>query len=211
MIKFVYYRVQRLKMDKKIFRQKCLERLKSAIGSNRIRKDRIVISRLDRLLRRIAPKSMLVYLPMDIEVDIRPLLQRWRKKCKIFVPFIEGASFRMVEYRLPLRRNRFDIYEPPGSGRKHKDIDLMIVPVVGVDGDLRRVGFGKGMYDRFYATLKKRPVVVFVQRKKCMTKERLCDSYDIAADYYITPEETLYRGKTDDNRDIIGRRWRLRR
>ncbi len=87
----------------------------------------------------------------------------------------------------------------------------MIVPVVGVDGDLRRVGFGKGMYDRFYATLKRRPVVVFVQRKKCMTKERICDAYDIEADYYITPEVTLFRGYRDDHRDIVGHRRRIGR
>ncbi len=211
MIKFVYYRVQRLKMDKKIFRQKCLERLKNAMHKNPVRSDRSVLAKLDRLLTRIKPRTILLYLPMEIEVDIRPLVQKWRKKCKIFVPFIEGTSFRMVEYRLPLTRNRYSIYEPPKSIRRDKHIDLMIVPVVGVDGNLRRIGFGKGMYDRFYATLKKKPVVVFVQRRACMTKMPLCDSYDIEADYYITPEMTLYRGKTDDNRDIVGRRWRIRR
>jgi 5-formyltetrahydrofolate cyclo-ligase len=63
---------------------------------------------------------------------------------------------------------------------------MIIVPVIGVDRYYKRVGFGKGMYDRFYEKLKKKPVVLFVQRKRCYTKEVVSSSYDISADFYIT-------------------------
>jgi 5-formyltetrahydrofolate cyclo-ligase len=139
---------------------------------------------------------------MAIEVDLRKLIYKYRKKLNIFVPFIERESFKMVKYRLPLKSNSFNIYEPPNSQKVFKRVDMIIVPVVGVDGDFKRVGFGKGMYDRFYEKLKNKPVTIFVQRKKCATKSIVTDSYDIHADYYITPKELIFRGKNNDNRDI---------
>jgi 5-formyltetrahydrofolate cyclo-ligase len=82
---------------------------------------------------------------MPIEADVEYLMKKYRKKLKILTPFIEGESFKMVQYRLPLKRNSFDIYEPPNSKKVQKKVDMIIVPVVGVDGDFKRVGFGKGM------------------------------------------------------------------
>ena len=70
---------------------------------------------------------------------------------------MDGVSFKMVPLRLPLERKAFGIYEPRASHRKINLIDVAIVPAVGVDGSLRRIGFGKGMYDRFFPTLKTRP------------------------------------------------------
>ena len=59
--------------------------------------------------------------------------------------------------------------------------------IVGVDTTLKRVGFGKGMYDRFYEKenryIKK---TVFVARELCYSKEIITDDYDVKADMIIT-------------------------
>lgn len=192
-------------MDKKIFRQKCLKRLRLESGKYNRAKDHRVLLQIDRIVSLHRPASILFYLPMPMEVDISELLRRYRGKYKIFVPFIVKESFKMVLYRLPLVRNRYNISEPRTSHLKSDNVDLIIVPVVGVDGACKRVGFGKGMYDRYFQSLKKRPgrepIVLFVQRVKCYTKSIVTDSFDMTADYYITPEETLYRGRNHDNRN----------
>jgi 5-formyltetrahydrofolate cyclo-ligase len=188
-------------LDKKIFRQKCLQKLRKKEGTYNRAKDRKVALEVDRIVKAHRPESILFYLPMPLEIDLRDLMQRYRKKYKIFVPFIVKESFKMVKYRLPLVRNRYEILEPRTSHLKINDVDLIIVPVVGVDGACKRVGFGKGMYDRYFQSLQKRPTVLFVQRVKCYTKSIVTDSFDITADYYITPEETLYRGRNHDNRN----------
>ena len=100
---------------------------------------------------------------------------------------MEGESFKMVPFRLPLKKKKFGIYEAGRSLRDIKKIDIAIVPVVGVDGNLQRVGFGKGMYDRFFAKLKKKPYTLFVQLEFCYTKELICDSYDVSCDLLLTP------------------------
>jgi 5-formyltetrahydrofolate cyclo-ligase len=100
---------------------------------------------------------------------------------------MEGESFRLVKYRLPLKRKKFGIKEPKYSNKyRRKDIDIAIVPILGRDSTNRRVGFGRGMYDRFFENTKyniKR--VVFVSRLDCISKEIITNSYDIEADYII--------------------------
>jgi 5-formyltetrahydrofolate cyclo-ligase len=192
-------------LDKKTFRRYCLNRLKCVPQSKKYIKDNLVTQKIAKLIALKKPKSILFYLPMNIEVDVQKLMRVYRRKLKIFVPFIEGESFKMVQYRLPLKSNSLNILEPPNSQKVTKRVDMIIVPVVGVDGDYRRVGFGKGMYDRFYEKLKSKPVTVFVQRKRCKTQIKVTDSYDIQADYYITPKELIDTGKHDDNRDYTSR------
>ncbi len=178
-------------MDKKCFRKKCLKRLKNSLKSRKYINDKLVEFKIVKVIQKHKPKSILFYLPLPFEVDTKSLIKNYRKKLKIFTPFIVGESFKMVQYRQPLRCNSFNIYEPSNSKIEFKRVDMIIVPVVGVDGNFKRVGFGKGMYDRFYEKLKNRPIVVFVQHIKCHTKEKITDDYDVRGDYYITPKEFI--------------------
>jgi len=175
-------------LDKKEFRKYALKRLKKASKSRKYIKDFRVRKKVENIIKKYKPKSILFYFPLKFEVDLMPLAKKYRKKIDIFLPFIEEKSFKMVKYRLPLRKNSFNVFEPKNSYLKIKDIDMIIVPVLGVDGNFKRVGFGKGMYDRFYDKLKKKPIVIFVQRESCITDEKITDWYDISADFYITPK-----------------------
>jgi 5-formyltetrahydrofolate cyclo-ligase len=175
-------------MNKIKLRKKCIKKLKKVSKSNsKFSKDKKISQKLETIINSKKIKSILFYLPLGIEADLRKLMLFYKKRLKIFVPFIEGESFKMVEYRLPLKKNGFGILEPASSRFMQKEVDLIVVPVVGVDRNLQRIGFGKGMYDRFYEKLKSKPIVIFVQRVKCFTKKRITDAYDISADFYITP------------------------
>ncbi len=187
-------------MDKQRFRKICLQRLRKASGPGARRRDAAVVRKIEKIIKKMNPKSILLYVPMGHEVDIRPLFRRLRRRHRIYVPFMEGESFKLVQYRLPLFRKRYGILEPNNSHFYLSRIDLAVVPVLGVDGRFRRIGFGKGMYDRFFGSLKRRPVTLFVQRTTCCTKEKITDDYDVMADIYITPEETIFRGKRHADR-----------
>lgn len=123
---------------------------------------------------------------MDIEVNVIPIINilRKRKDINVFVPYMVGETFKPVKYRLPLRKGKFNIKEPQNS-YLNVEIDMAIVPVVGIDGINKRVGFGKGMYDRYYAQLKTKPYTIFTQRVLCRTNDILSDQYDIEADFII--------------------------
>jgi 5-formyltetrahydrofolate cyclo-ligase len=102
---------------------------------------------------------------------------------------MEGKSFRLVKYRFPLVKKRFGLREPKDSKQyRKKKIDLAIVPIIGMDTTCRRIGFGKGMYDRFFEKeLKNISYVVFVARRLCYTSQEITDRYDVRADEVIVP------------------------
>ena len=131
--------------------------------------------------------NILLYVPLPTEVNLIHLIQtlRKQKKYQVFVPKLEKTSFNMVKYRFPLVKNHWCIYEPKTFNiYKNIIIDIAIVPVLGVDKNMKRIGFGKGMYDRFYSTLKVRPYSIFTSRMRNIATQSLCQWYDIQADKY---------------------------
>ncbi len=170
--------------NKNDFRKECKKRLKKALKQSKIKRDTLVSQKILKYVDDIKAKNILLYLPLDKEIDIRKVLQKLRKTegFTIFVPFMEGVSFKMVKFRLPLFKKRFNIFEPNNSYARGKKIDLVIVPVLGVDGAFRRVGFGKGMYDRFFESLNYRPKIAFVELIECFNPSRVAEAYDIQAD-----------------------------
>ena len=175
---------------KKQFRTYCLKRLKKASGIGSYRKDKIVLQRLYQFIVKNNAQKIMLYLPLKTEVDIYPLIQKLRKeKRTLYVPFMEGKSFRVVKYRYPLETKRFGIKEPKDSKQyRNKKLDIAVVPIVGMDITHRRVGFGKGMYDRFFEKeMKNIDKTVFVARELCYSKEIVTDDFDVKADMIIVP------------------------
>lgn len=181
-------------LTKEIFRKNSMQKIQNMYTHNKLYRDAMLEKRLTRLLKKYKHKNILVYLPLPFEADITKSVKQMRRKLNVFVPFMEGESFKMVPLRLPLKKKRFGIFEAGNTIRNIKKIDIAIVPAIGVDGELKRVGFGKGMYDRFFAKLKKKPYTIFIQPELCYTKELICDSYDVEADVLITPKIEMYKG-----------------
>jgi len=168
------------------FRKSCIKRLKFTSVTSKYYKDKIVIKKLENFINRSKAKNILLYIPLGMEVDVNPLINKFRKNKNVYVPYMEGESFKIVKYRLPLQKKKFGIKEPNNSFYKAKKIDLAIVPIVGVDAIGKRVGFGKGMYDRFFGKLSYKPTLVFTQLVLCKSNKVLSENYDIQADYIIT-------------------------
>ncbi len=178
-----------MKLNHKVrFRKLCIERLETTSRRCRYYKSKVLLKSLENVIFESKVKNILLYIPLDMEVDIKPLINKLRKykDKKVFVPFIQGDSFKVVQYRLPLKRKKFGIKEPNNSFFKVKQIDIALVPIVGVDYVLKRIGFGKGMYDRFFYKLKYKPKIIFTQLVLCKSDEILSNDYDIQADYIIT-------------------------
>ncbi len=178
------------KRDKTAFRKHCLERLNSTGGKRTYVRDKKVLQKLYALIRAQRAERIMLYIPLKTEVNLNPLIKQLRKEGKaLYVPFMEGKSFRLVKYRYPLERKRFGIKEPKYSRQyRNKQIDIAIVPIVGMDATYRRVGFGKGMYDRFFEKeMKNIATTVFVARRLCYSKSVVTDDYDVKADVVIVP------------------------
>lgn len=175
-------------MTKQEYRKIALKRLKSIPKRQRYLIDKKLNKALYELIKSRQIKSAMLYVPLGIEVNITPLINKLRREgVLVLVPFMEGESFRLVKYRLPLERKIYGIREPNISNQfRKKKIDIAIVPIVATDSSYKRVGFGKGMYDRFFAkdtdTVQE---IIFTQRVLCQCTEDITDSYDIRADQIV--------------------------
>ena len=182
--------VMQKKMTKKEFREQCLQRLRKAGGIGSYKKDKTVLNALYAMIRHDNARKIMLYLPLGTEVDLYPLIKQLRReKRALYVPFMEGKSFSLVKYRYPLEKKRFGIKEPKASKQyRIKQLDIAIVPIVGMDLTCRRIGFGKGMYDRFFEKeIKNINKIVFVARELCYSKDEITDDYDVRADVIIVP------------------------
>ncbi|PAF51310.1 5-formyltetrahydrofolate cyclo-ligase [Helicobacter sp. 13S00477-4] len=161
--------------------------------------DKQTIEILKKELLNIKSKRILLYCPIGLEVNIYPLIYQLRKQkgIKIFIPYVDRVSFKVVPFRLPLIKNQFNIFEPKQSLFYLTKIDTAIIPVLGIDKNFKRIGFGKGMYDRFFEMLKYRPNIIFVARKMMVSKDIITDSYDILGDKFISNFCATKRGIDD--------------
>ncbi|WQN28409.1 5-formyltetrahydrofolate cyclo-ligase [Stutzerimonas stutzeri] len=102
-------------------------------------------------------RHIALYLPNDGEIDPRLLLRAAQRRGKAtYLPVLNPwPRTRMVFQRIEpgerLRRNRFGIFEPvirTARQRRVWALDLLLMPLVGFDGNGGRLGMGGGFYDR---------------------------------------------------------------
>ncbi|NPA50147.1 MAG: 5-formyltetrahydrofolate cyclo-ligase, partial [Epsilonproteobacteria bacterium] len=88
-------------MDKKSrFRKEALELLRDYNLPFRLKKE--LNYYLYKYIKQKGYKKVMLYIPLKSEVDINWLIKRLRmEKVEIFVPFMEGESFKLVKYKLP--------------------------------------------------------------------------------------------------------------
>lgn len=162
-------------------------------------------------------KNVLVYMPFGDEANINPLISLLRKKkCRVFIPFIQEISFKMIPLRLPLHKNSFGIYESNNSIFKINKVDVAIVPVLGIDKHFKRIGFGKGMYDRFMSACKNKIHIIFIARSPNYSPNVITQHHDISGDCFFTPSALCVRKRNGTmvcnrkyNLWIIGGRKRI--
>ncbi len=175
-------------MDKKAkFRKEALKEL-SKKRVNNYKRDKILVNRLYKFIKSLQIKDIMLFIPLNSEPNIAPLIKLLRE-CgyNLYVPFMQKDTFKLVKYRLPLKTKKFKIKEPNNSFLEVKKIDLSIVPILGIDSTYRRIGFGKGMYDRFYSKYgDKINKTIFLQRDIYFSKEIITNSYDISANCIFT-------------------------
>jgi 5-formyltetrahydrofolate cyclo-ligase len=117
----------------------------------------LAASAVSRLPAFKAGARVAIYLPFDRETNTAALLVAARRRgIRIFVPVVTDRRHRRLRF-YPLsgktRRGLFGISVPHRTGRATAPrwFNLIVVPLVGVDGEGRRLGMGGGFYDRALA------------------------------------------------------------
>ncbi len=144
-----------------------------------------------------AGKRIALYLPFDRETDTAALLAAARRRhARIFVPVIVDRRHGRIRF-YPLdgktRRGTFGISVPSALAQPTPPrwMNLIVVPVVGVDAAGRRLGMGGGFYDRALEYRRRRrrwpgPHVVGLAFDCQRTESEFSDAWDLALDSLAT-------------------------
>lgn len=108
-----------------------------------------IIARLEADEDFVQAATVLLYSSLPDEVDTRDLLMRWYKRKLLLLPVVQGDELRLKRFCGEFQPGPFGIQEPSGElfgdyGR----VDLAVVPGMAFDAAGRRLGRGKGYYDR---------------------------------------------------------------
>lgn len=145
--------------------------------------------------------TMMVYAPLPMELDIRPLvecaLRAGRVVCMPRVGW-EGRSLTPVAIHGMddlVEGERFGVREPrPGARIVAKDmLDLIIVPGLAFDEAGGRLGRGAGFYDRFLGSLGPRALKIGLAYEAQVFASVPVEALDVRLDVVVTERRVMER------------------
>ena len=113
-----------------------------------------VMEQLMQHPRFLAAETVMLYHALPDEVDTQSILQGFYQQKQLLLPVIDGDTMFPVCYTGEdnLHAGSYNINEPQGAPfTRLSSIDLVIAPGMAFDTAGRRMGRGKGYYDRFLA------------------------------------------------------------
>ena len=128
-------------MDKKEARSYALKERKSITYDNQA------------LLKELTPyfynkRVVGIYYPLKDELDLR-FLEKAFPNIKFVYPAIINNEIIFKEKGNKWNKGLFNINEPTGNVVLKNDIDLIITPLLCINKNNYRIGYGKGFYDKY--------------------------------------------------------------
>jgi len=154
------------------------------IASKKIQK------KLDKIFAFKNAKKIGVYYPIGSEIFTQDIIQELLSKGKeVFLPKVMGESmeFRKIIDFSSLEPGNFDIMEPKEECPVDNNLDVILVPTVGISQIGVRLGYGYGFYDRFLA--KNKTVAISLTLEKQIIKNIPKSEHDIIMDWIVTEDK----------------------
>jgi 5-formyltetrahydrofolate cyclo-ligase len=135
------------------------------------------------------------YYPSNYEIDDLEILDLLDKQnYQISLPIVKKnnqMNFYKWSNKDPLKINKFGIPEPISSKILYPDI--MLVPLVGYDDNLNRLGYGGGFYDRYIEKIDKIKRVTKIGLAFSFQKIKSVpiNKYDKKLDFIITEKKII--------------------
>jgi 5-formyltetrahydrofolate cyclo-ligase len=133
-----------------------------------------------------------VYYPIGSEILTQDIIQELISDGKdVFLPKIieKEMEFRKIIDFSSLEKGSFDIMEPKEDCEIDNDLDVVLVPTVGISPIGVRLGYGHGFYDRFLA--KHKSITISLTFEKQVVKKIPKSEHDIVIDWIITEDRIL--------------------
>lgn len=110
-----------------------------------------IFEAVERLPRFRTARTVALFAALPDEPDTQLALARWSVRRRVVLPRVEGDAMEFYDYRPGcLAPGAFGIAEPqPDTICAASEIDVAICPGAAFTADGRRLGRGRGYYDRY--------------------------------------------------------------
>ena len=143
-------------------------------------------------------KLLFCYISTADEVSTEAIIDTAEEgDIKIAVPCVYGDKMYPIKYfgKEALIQNKYGIYEPKFDDAKIATIEdaVVLVPLLGFDENMNRLGHGKGFYDRFFAENPNCTKIGLAFEEQKFDKV-IHDRFDVQMDYIVT-DKNIYEAK----------------
>ena len=132
------------------------------------------------------------YYPIGSEILTQDIMQEALSDGKeIFLPKVVGKNieFRKIENFSNLENGSFDIMEPHDECPVDNNLDVILVPTVGISQKGVRLGYGHGFYDRFLAENKIETISLTLEKQ--IVKNIPRSDHDIIINWIVTEDRVI--------------------
>lgn len=181
-------------MNKAELRKYLLEKRNSLSREEVLSASETIIREIDALIKKNKSIVLLGFMPLGNEIDLRALYKKilagyYKENFDIDIilglPRVCGKEMRFFKIDLldNLEKSKFGIMEPRLNGEEiiAKNAHVM-VPLIGLDKDKRRLGFGGGFYDKYFGKHKDNTLYGLVYDFQINIDFEV-NEYDIAMDH----------------------------
>ena len=136
------------------------------------------------------------YYPIGSEILTQGIIQEALSKGKqVFLPKVvkEEIEFRQITDFSSLETGSFNIMEPRQDCPTDNNLDVIIVPTVGVSPTGVRLGYGHGYYDKFLAKNKTETISIILEKQ--IVKNIPKSDHDVLVDWIVTEDRVIQTSK----------------
>ncbi len=181
-------------MDKHTLRQRIKTQKSLLTHAERLAAASTVFAAVERTAAFLLADRILIYNSLPDELSTAGFIAKWSGRKQFFLPRVNGVNLELLPYeRTRMHLGAFHIEEPDGTELADPDsMDLIIVPAVAMDNSGRRLGRGRGFYDRLL-TLTRATTIGVGYDFQFIAEGIPVEPHDVALDLVIT--ETHRGGK----------------
>lgn len=167
-----------------------MKEVRAGLDNKDVKAERLTEHTLDWLEKQreqTGKNTVFVYLSFSTEADTDGLIERLQERgFAVYCPKIENGEMHAVRYGDDFTLSKFGIREPVGD-KLTVSPDFAITPLLAVDKNGNRLGYGKGYYDIYFKRfpLAERIGYCFA----CQVRKNLpCHENDVALQWLITED-----------------------
>jgi len=141
-------------------------------------------------------KKIGVYYPIGSEIMTQDIIQEALSEGKgVFLPKVveKNIEFRKIESVSDLENGSFDILEPRDECPVDNNLDVILVPTVGISPKGVRLGYGHGFYDRFLAENKTETISITMEKQ--IVKNIPASEHDVIINWIVTEDRIINTSK----------------